>query len=722
MTVVPRAVGTPLDRLDGPDKVRGTAIYAFEQPVDRPAYLYPLQAAIATGRVTAVDAEAARAEPGVLAVLTHLDAPRLASADDAELAVLQTDEIAYRGQLIGGVIAETAETARHAAQLVRVDYAERPHHVELDPDSDDLYKPLDAAAFCTGGGELQDGSPADSATGDVDAALAAAEVRLDATYSTPMNHHNPMEPHTAVAVWTGGELTVHCSTQGASMSRDLMASVLGLGPSELRVVSPHVGGAFGSKVYCHSYAVLAAMAARLVHRPVKFTLTRRQMFSLVGCRPATVQRVRLGADASGRLTAIAHDVVVQTARVKGYAEHVAVCSRYMYAAPNRRTTHRLAPLDLPVPTIMRAPGEAQGMFALESAMDEMADACGLDPVEFRIRNEPAVAPETGLPFSSRHLVACLRDGARRFGWQRRNPTSRSRRDRQGWLVGTGVAASSYPSPRFPGNAATIRVGPDGHYTVLIAAADIGTGTWTALTQIAADALGVTVEDVHVRIGDSALPHASPAGMSSGVNSWGTSVVEAAERLRALVESEHGGFVPPEGLEVTADMPANPYAARYAMYSFGAQFAEVRVHADTGEVRVPRLLGVFDVGRVINPGTARSQLLGGMTMGLSMALFEQSVVDPRFGHVVNQDLAMYHIASNVDVGSLEAYWVEAEDPYTNPMGAKGIGEICVVGTAAAIANAVHHATGVRVRDLPITLDKLLNQVGAGQSWNGSGTSW
>jgi xanthine dehydrogenase YagR molybdenum-binding subunit len=345
------------------------------------------------------------------------------------------------------------------------------------------------------------------------------------------------------------------------------------------------------------------------------------------------------------------------------------------------------------------------MFALESAMDEMAIACGLDPIEFRIRNEPSVNPETGAPFSSRNLVACLREGARRFGWEGRDPTPMARRDR-GWLVGTGVAASTYPVFRLPGNAATIRVGPDGRYAVLIGAADIGTGAWTALTQIAADALGVAVDDVDLRIGDTALPLACTAGGSSGINSWGSTIVEAARTLRARLESEHGGTVPAEGLEVTAEMPDNPYTEQFAMHSFGAQFAEVRVHEDSGEVRVPRLLGVFAAGRIINPKTARSQLVGAMTMGLSMALHEHSVLDPRFGHVVNHDFAEYHIAANADVGSVEAYWVDEDDPYVNPMGAKGLGEVGIVGTAAAIANAVHHATGIRVRDLPITLDKLL----------------
>ncbi len=700
------AIGRPLDRVDGPLKVTGTARYAFEQPVDRPAYMFPLQATIAAGRIIAVEASAATAEPGVLAVLTHKNAPRLAWTGDPEVAVLYSDQVAFRGQLVGAVVAETSEIARHAAGLVKLDYQEWAHDVVLRADCGDLRKPVNAAFFGAGGGELQNGMPADTVLEDVEAGLASAAIRLDQTYTTPMCHHNPMEPHTAVASWADDMLTLYCSSQGVTGVAGLVARVLGLDPQRVRVISPHVGGGFGSKVYPIAYAVLAALAAQAVPgRPVKFTLTRQQMFCLVGNRGPTIQRIQLGADTSGHLTAIAHDAVQQHARVKEYAEQIATCTRVMYAAPNRRTTHRLAALDVPPPTIMRAPGEAQGMFALESAMDEMAIACGLDPAEFRIRNEPSAHPENGLPFSSRNLVGCLREGARRFGWQPRDPAPRARRDR-GWLVGTGVAASTYPAVQLPGSAAAIRAEPGGRYTVSIAAADIGTGTWTTLAQIAADALGITVEQVKLQIGDSALPPASAAGFSSGISCWGSSIVEAARQLRDRLESQHGGTVPPEGLEVTANMPGNPDAARYAMHAFGAQFAEVRVNEDTGEVRVPRLLGVFGAGRIINPKTARSQLIGGMTQGLSFALHEHSVTDPRFGHVVNHDFAGYHIASNADTKSIEGYFLDEEDPHTNPMGSKGIGEISCVGTAAAIANAVHHATGIRVRDLPITLDKLL----------------
>jgi xanthine dehydrogenase YagR molybdenum-binding subunit len=703
--VAQRAVGASMDRLDGPDKASGSATYAFEWLVERPAYLFPVQATIASGHITGVDVTGATAEPGVLAVLTHQNAARLPWTGDPELAILQDDGIAYRGQLIGGVIAETPEIARHAAGLVRVDYLERPHDVAFGARRADLHKPTTGANNGRGGGDLFDGSPADTTTGSVAAALAGSAVTLDATYATAMYHNNPMEPHATIAVWTGDGLVVHASSQGVYLLQADLAEVFGLGPERVRVISPYVGGGFGSKVYTHADAILAALAARLVPgRPVKLALTRQQMFTTVGYRTPTIQRIQLGADAEGRLTVFAHDVVEQTSKLKEFAEQTAVAARVMYAAPNRRTTHRLAALDVPPPTIMRAPGEAPGMFAIESAMDEMAISCGLDPVEFRIRNEPTLDPEKGLPFSSRNLVACLRDGARRFGWADRDPTPRARHDR-GWLVGTGVAASTYPVFRLSGSAATIRLGPDQRYTVMIGAADIGTGAWTALTQIAADALAVPVGDVQLRIGDTTLPPACPAGGSTGINSWGSTIVAAAHQLRDRLDRA-GGAVPVEGVEVTVGMPDNPDQARYSMHSFGAQFAEVRVHEDTGEVRVPRLLGVFAAGRIINPKTARSQLLGGMTMGLSMALFEGSVVDPRFGHVINHDFAQYHIATNADVQDLSAVWLDEDDPHVNPMGAKGIGEVGIVGTAAAIANAAYHATGIRVRGLPLTLDKFL----------------
>jgi xanthine dehydrogenase YagR molybdenum-binding subunit len=696
VSITPRAIGTGLARLDGPDKVRGLARYAFEQPVDRPAHVYALQATIATGRISGIDADAARAEPGVLAVITHRNVAPLASVSDGELGILQSDRVAFRGQFVGAVVAETSEAARQAASLVRLAYEAAPHDVELRADRDDLYAP----------GQVNGWFDTDSTMGDIDVGLASSRVRVDETYRTPMYYHNPMEPHSTTAIWTEQGLTLYVSTQGVHAIRLGVAEAFGLDPQRVRVISPHVGGAFGSKVRPHPDLILAVLAARAVSgRPVRFALTRQQTFTQIGHRTPTIQRVRFGAGADGRLLAFGHDAIGHTSRLKEFAEQAATPGRVMYAAPNRRTTHRLARLDLPTPDIMRAPGKTPGMFALESAMDELAVALGTDPIELRIGNEPEVDPELGIPFSSRNLVGCLREGARRFGWSGRDPIARARRE-DGWLVGTGVAASMYPVYRYSGSSATVRLEPGGRYVVSIGAADLGTGTWTALTQIAADALEVPVDAVELRIGDTALPMAQAAGGSAGINTWGSTIIEAAGRFRLRLESEYGGRAPADGLEVTAETPDNPYRGQFAMHGFGALFAEVRVHEETGEVRAPRLLGVFAVGRIINARTGRSQLIGGMTMGLSMALHEQGFLDPRFGEVVNHDLAEYHIATNADVGSVEAYWLDEHDPYVNPMGSKGIGEIGIVGMAAAVANATYHATGIRVRDLPITVDKLL----------------
>jgi xanthine dehydrogenase YagR molybdenum-binding subunit len=694
MTVDTRAVGTPLQRLDGPAKVTGTAPYAWEQPVEKPLYAHPLQATIVRGRIVSVDVEAAAAVDGVAAVLTPRNAARLTDVEDAELAVLQSDEVAFRGQFVGAVVAETPETARYAAGLVEFGYREEPYRTELDPDSDDLYTPE----------TVNPSFPPDTDEGDVEAALRDAAVSTDHTYRTPMEFNNPMEPHTTVAVWdSAGEvrLTLYDSTQGAHSVRRTLAPLFGLEERQVRVVAPHVGGGFGSKGTPHAHDVLAALCARAVGgRPVKLTLTRQQMFSLAGHRTPTVQRVRLGADTGGRLTAISHEVVEHTATIKEFAEQTAVGTRMMYAAPNRRTAHRLAALDVPIPSWMRAPGETPGIFALETAMDELAVACGLDPVELRVRNDPPRDPESGKPWSGRRLVDCLRDGARRFGWEQRTAPGARREGRQ--LVGLGVAASTYPCYGMPGSQALVRHEGDGRYTVRIGAIDLGTGTWTALTQIAADALGCPVEDVDLGIGDTDFPAATVAGGSSGITSWGSTVVSAVRAFR-----DAHGVDPRPGAEALGEMPSGfPDTDHRAVHSFGAQFTEVRVDADTGEIRVPRMLGVFSVGRVINPRTARSQFIGGMTMGLSMALHEVGVLDHHTGHVVNHDFAEYHIAAHADVADVDAVWFDEEDPHANPMGSRGIGEIGIVGAAASVVNAVHNATGIRVRELPVTPDKLL----------------
>jgi xanthine dehydrogenase YagR molybdenum-binding subunit len=686
----PRAIGQALARRDGVDKVRGTAVYAAETPVEHPAYAHPVQATIARGRVTAMDTAAARALDGVVTVLTPFDAERLASTDDAEYAVLQSPEVAFRGQLIGVVVAETSELARQAADAITVTYAEEPHDSELRTDHPGLYAPE----------EVNAGHPTDVVDGDVEAAMESAAVTLDRTYETQMLHNNPIEPHATTALWEpagAGHLTLWDSTQGVHPDRAAVSEVFGLDEEQVRVVCPYVGGGFGSKGNPHANVMLATMAARaLPGRPVKLVLTRQQMFFLTGYRTPTIQRMRLAADARGRLQAIAIDVVEQTSKVKEFAEQTGVPTRMMYASPARRSTHRLAPLDVPIPSWMRAPGECPGMFGPEVALDELADDLGIDPVQLRIVNEPEVDPDTGKPWSSRHLVECLREGAERFGW---DGGPRGRRDGD-WLVGSGVASSVYPTMRQATSTADVRYA-DGRYVVEIGAADIGTGAWTILAQIAADALGVDVADVEMRIGDTHYPTASVAGGSSGTNTWGSAITVAAREFRGTY-----GPDPRDGDQASGDVDQAAMDDAHAAYAFGAQFAEVAVHADTGEIRVPRLLGVFGVGRVINPRTARSQLIGGMTMGMSMALHENSVFDARIGQVANHDLAEYHISVNADVQQIEAHWLDEHDPYVNVMGAKGIGEIGITGTAAAVVNAVHAATGVRVRSLPVTLDKLL----------------
>ncbi|MDA8369983.1 MAG: xanthine dehydrogenase family protein molybdopterin-binding subunit [Nocardiopsaceae bacterium] len=680
-----RAIGADLPRVDARAKVTGTATYAFEYPVPHPAYLHPVQATIARGRLTRIDTTAAEALDGVRAVLWHGNAPRLRATDNAELAVLQSDQVFYRGQVVAAVIADTPEAARQAARLVRLDYDQQPHDVDLSPHRGDLYAPKD-----------------DHDQGDLEAAMAGAEHALDATYTTPMLHATPIEPHTTTAVWDDSGLTLYESTQGAHFARQELAPLLDLDPQRIQIIAPYVGGGFGSKGPLHAPTVLTVLAARAMFgRPVKLALTRRHMFDQVGYRSPTIQRIRLAANAQGRLSGIGMDATVQTARLAEFIEEATGPTESMYAAPHRHIALRAAELDAAVPGWIRGPGQCPGMFGPEVAMDELAQACGLDPIDLRLRNDPDHDPATGKPFSSRNLAACLREGARRFGWHDRDPAPGTRLV-QGWYVGTGVAASRYPvvPPAGPSEA-TVRHLHDGHYEVHIGAADIGTGAWTVLTQIAADALGAGVQDVQVRIGDTALPEASVAGGSTGTMSWGSTIVAAARAFR-----DRHGTAPAPGAEASAPLPDNPATEQFAMAAFGAQFAEVHIHADTGEIRVPRLLGAFAAGRIINPRTARSQLIGGMTMGLSMALHEQSIMDPRFGHVVNCDLAEYHIATNADVADIQAHWIDEEDPHVNPLGAKGIGEIGIVGTAAAVANAAHHATGVRVRDLPLTLDHFL----------------
>ncbi|AYN43186.1 xanthine dehydrogenase family protein molybdopterin-binding subunit [Streptomyces dangxiongensis] len=691
------SVGTAHTRVEGRAKVTGAARYAGEVPFADLAHGWLVLSTVARGRVRALDTDPVLAMPGVLAVLDHRNALRLETdytglmgmRPDPTCAVFQHDRVPHRGWPVALVVAETSEQAREAAEALVVHYEQQPHDVEFTGERPDAY-PLD--------GHM----PAVTQKGDLDAALTSSPVVVDAEYTTPEEHHNPMEPHAATARWDGGQLQVIDSNQGVTWVAGELANLFSLDPASVRVRSEHVGGGFGSKGV-RAHQVAAVMAATVLHRPVRVVLTRRQMFSLAGYRSPTTQRVRLGADTTGRLRALDHRSVSATSTVYEFIEPSAGVARVMYDADAHHTANRLVRLDVPTPTFMRAPGEAPGSFALEAALDELAEKCGLDPVELRLRNEPDKGPVSGLPFTGRHLTACFREGAHRFGWADRDPRPGVRREGR-WLLGTGTAAASFPAGAAPSTAAAT-AHPDGTFTVRISAADIGTGARTALTLVAADALQVPPERIRVRIGDSAFGPAMIAGGSMGTRSWSWAVQAAAGDLRERLA--FGADIPPEGITVrsdtTAAIAALPPAERH---SFGAQFAEVGVDVGTGEVRVRRMLGIFTAGRIVNPLTARNQLLGGMIWGISMALHEEAVRDRASGGHVGADLAGYHVATHADVPRIEADWLDDTDP-DDPVGIKGIGEVGIVGAAAAVANAVWHATGVRHRDLPIRPDRVLS---------------
>lgn len=693
-TTTPSSIGTPVARLEGPDKVTGRARYAAEHPVEGVAYGWPVPATVARGEITELDASQALAVEGVYTVVSHRNAPEVHEADDPIVRVLRSPDVAFRGQTIAVVVARTLEAARQGAALLHVEYAEQPHDVSLTSEHPKRYFPEEANG----------GMPSGQEMGDVDAACRASDVCVERTYRTPSMHNQPMEPHAAIATWESGKLTVYDSNQGSTVVRDALAQVFGTAPDDVHVITEHVGGGFGCKGTPRPQVVLAAMASLVAERPVKLVLPRAQMASLVGYRTPVEQRLRLGASADGRLTAVEHLSLSQTATVKEFVEQAATVSRVMYAAPNIRTGHQVAPLDVPIPSWMRAPGECPGMYALESAMDELAVETGVDPVQLRLRNDPDVDPTSGLPFSSRNLAACLRDGAQRFGWAERDPRPGVRRQGR-TLLGSGMASSHYPVLIAPSQAAA-HAFPDGSFRVLVNATDIGTGARTVLAQLGAETLDVALDQVDIAVGHSSLPSASVAGGSSGTSSWGWAVVKACRQMRGML-AERSGQVPSEGLVAHADTADDVKAMRrLSRQAYGAQFADVAVDVDTGEVRLRRMLGVFAAGRVLNSRTARSQFVGGMMMGASMALLEHSEIDPEFGDFTQRDLASYHVAGAVDVPDVQAFWVDEEDVDGNPMGSKGIGEIGIVGTAAAVTNATYDATGIRIRDLPITPDKLL----------------
>ncbi|MFE0175344.1 xanthine dehydrogenase family protein molybdopterin-binding subunit [Streptomyces sp. NPDC059002] len=692
-----KAVGTAQTRREGLAKVTGAARYAGEVPHAELAHGWVVLSTVTRGRILAVEDAPVRQMPGVIAVLHHQNAPRLEEGfvgtlgPDASAQMLQHDRVPYAGWPVALVVAETSEQAREAADALVVRYDTEPHDVGFAAGHPDSYTP-DATPV----------GPARTEKGDVEGELAASAVVVDEQYETPEQHHSAMEPHAAMARWDNGRLEIVDSSQGTFVTANDLAKLFSLDPSAVRVRAEHVGGAFGSKGQMRAHLVLAVMATTVIGRPVRIALTRRQMYSLVGHRSPTAQRVRLGADAEGRLRVLDHTSLSRTSQLDEFIEASANFGRSMYDADAHRTVNSVVKLDVPTPNFMRAPGEAPGSFALESAVDELAWKCGLDPIELRARNEPEVGPVSGLPVEARGLMACFHEGARRFGWADRDPRPGLRREGR-WLLGTGTAGAGFFVGAFPSQAA-LTAEADGSFTVRIAASDVGTGARTALAQVAADALDVDAARVRVRIADSDFGNAWLGGGSMGTRSWSWAVLAAARELREILVP--GAELPAEGVTVRSDTTeAVAGQAAREHHSHGAQFAEVAVDVSSGEVRVRRMLGIFAAGRIINPLTARSQFIGGMTGGLSMALHEEAIRDRTTGALANPDFAGYHFAAHADVPRIEADWVEVPDP-NDPVGIKGIGEIGIVGAAAAIANAVWHATGVRHRTLPIRPDRVL----------------
>jgi xanthine dehydrogenase YagR molybdenum-binding subunit len=710
-------VGKPLDRVDGPLKVTGGARYAYEMQQDNVLYGFVVEASIGKGRIRSIDTRAAEKAPGVALVLTHRNAPAQGTGNHREAhPVLTGPQVTGYGQPVAFVVAETFEQARAAAYLVDVKYDRSNGKYALHNNLNEarVPRPSDAPA-------------ADSTVGDFASAFAGAPVQLDVTYTTPLQSHAMMEPHATLATWDGDKLILHTANQMLNQGQQVIATTLKIPAKNIRLISPFIGGGFGGKLWVNADAILAAIAARQLKRPVKIALTRQQIFHVTTHRSDTIQRLRLGTDREGRILAIGHDVFSGNLPGEQTYEGAALQTRTLYAGSNRLTRHRLTPLDISVASSMRAPGEAVGLMALECAMDELAEKLNLDPIELRIRNEPSEDPEKHIPYSSRHLIPCMQEGARRFGWDKRNPKPGQLRDGH-WLVGIGMAAATRGNP-LRASKARVALGPDGNATVRMAMTDIGTGTYTILAQIAAEMLGLPTERVRIELGDTSFPEAAGSGGSWGAGSSGSALFEACDALREKLARlagmdprtarfDNGNIESGEnsvpltklvggGVEADGEIRPGRNNKDFSQQSYGAHFAEVGVDQDTGEVRLRRMLGVFTAGRILNAKTARSQAIGGMVFGVGAALHEEMALDPRFGYFVNHDLAEYHVPVHADIPAIDAIFLAELDNRSNPLKSKGIGELGICGAGAAIANAVYNACGVRVRDYPITLDKLLS---------------
>jgi xanthine dehydrogenase YagR molybdenum-binding subunit len=715
-----KVVGQPTPRIDGPLKTTGTAPYAYEHAVPDAVVGYVVGAGIAKGRIAAMDLRAARSAPGVLAIVTARSAGKLGKGTFNTAKLLGGPDIDHYHQAVALVVATTFEQARSAAQLVRITYEQTPGKFDLAAEKAGAQLP-EPTPFA---------GPPESKVGDFAGAYASAPVQFDATYTTPDQSHAMMEPHASIAAWRGDKLTVWTSNQMVAWSVGDLAKTLGIPKDNVRLVSPFIGGGFGGKLFVRADAVLAALGARAVRRPVKVALQRPLMINNTTHRPATIQRIRIGATRDGTITAIAHEGWSGDLP-DGQAETAVNQTRLLYAGANRLTTTRLAVLDLPEGNAMRAPGEAPGMMALEIAIDEMAEKLGMDPVEFRIRNDTQVDPEKPeRPYSQRQLVQCLRTGAERFGWSRRHAEPGQVRDGR-WLVGMGVAAG-FRNNLLTKSGARVRLDRRGVVTVETDMTDIGTGTYTIIAQTAAEMMGVPLSKVVVRLGDSRFPVSAGSGGQWGANNSTAGVYAACMKLRQAVAAKAGlsatdaafvdgtvrageRIVPladaagSEGLVAEDAIEYGDLDKKYQQSTFAAHFVELGVDADTGETRVRRMLAVCAAGRILNPISARSQVIGAMTMGVGAALMEELAVDRRRGFFVNHDLASYEVPVHADIPHQEVIFLDEADPISSPMKAKGVGELGLCGVSAAIANGIYNATGIRVRDYPITLDKLMDRL-------------
>ncbi|TPG45746.1 xanthine dehydrogenase family protein molybdopterin-binding subunit [Roseomonas nepalensis] len=736
--------GSPRSRVDGPLKVTGAAPYAGEFTAPDLAHGYVVSSAIAKGRITRIDTKDALAVPGVVQVFTHENRPRTAFRSNAyqdEVAppgkpfrALYDETIVYSGQPVALVVAEDFEIARYAASLVRVTYEAEAHETDLEKVQAKAYVPPV---------KRQGISPPPKPRGDSEAAFGASPVTVEAGYRIAVEHHNPMEPHATTVVWEGDErITVHDKIQGAQNSQSYITAVFGLPQKDVRVVSPFIGGAFGSGLRPQYQLFLAVMAALELKRSVRVVLTRDQMFTM-GYRPDGLQNVALGANQDATLQSIRHDLIANTSTFEDYQEATVNWSAMLYHCDNVTTTHKLAKTDLYTPADMRAPGAPTGLFAMESAMDELAHKLGVDPVTLRLRNYADIDESTNKYHTSKELRAAYQLGAERFGWSKRNPKPRSMKEGRE-LIGWGMASGAWEA-QMAQTSARATLTADGRLEVACATADVGTGTYTILTQIAADALGLPMEKVTTKLGDSSLPKSPVEGGSWTAASAGSAVELACHKVRetlfksargldhsplanadiervtfhgeriALV-SDSSRFVTladalkAAGVEkIEAEETASPSKLtqmRYNSFTHSAVFVEVRVDEELGQVRVTRIVDAVAAGRIINPKTARSQIMGGVVFGIGMALHEESMPDHNLGRFMNHNLAEYHVPVNADVHDIEVIFVEEHDTLTSPLGVKGLGEIGIVGTAAAIANAVFHATGKRIRELPITIDKVI----------------